>query len=155
MGVTVETRGPDLLEGLLDRLEDLPQTVTIGIHEDAEPYPDGTSVVQVAAAQEFGTPSTPARPFIRGWFDSGGSRELLDVATEMLGKVADDNAQPADVGEAVGEAGADGIQDYIRSGIDPPLAPATLANPERDQRGIPLLDTEHLWDQIDYESEPG
>ena len=40
---------------------------------------------------------------------------------------------------------------YIEAGTNhQALAQATRDNPDRDQRGIPLLDTGHLVSQIDY-----
>lgn len=41
------------------------KSVRVGFLEGAAPEPDGTSVATIAAYQEFGTKSIPARPFFR------------------------------------------------------------------------------------------
>lgn len=38
---------------------------TIGVHDDAGDYPDGQTIAQVAAYNEFGTKRIPSRPFLR------------------------------------------------------------------------------------------
>lgn len=151
MGVEVELVRDTLAATVAD-LRALEQEITIGVHADAEPYPDGTDAVMVARAQEFGDGPIPPRPFERGYFDSGGARELGDVALETIGKVIDGDADPEDVGNDVGETGVAGVRDYVEAGTNlDPLSPVTRDNPDRDPRGIPLLDTGHMLDQIDYE----
>lgn len=45
--------------------------VTVGVHSDAHPYPNGNSVITVAEAQEFGVPSRNIEPrgFVSGYAD--------------------------------------------------------------------------------------
>src|SRR5690625_5303622 len=64
----------------LDRRE-----VTIGFHGD-EFYPDGKSVAQVAIWNEYGTRSTPERPFdvpARPFMRTTGVRYMKDVQRSM------------------------------------------------------------------------
>jgi hypothetical protein len=145
-GVEVEVLG-DVLDAVAATVKALAQTVTIGVHADAAPYPDGTSVVEVARAQEFVIAG--GRPFVRGYFDSGGARELGDVAAEVIFDVVAGKATSGTVGKKIGETGVEGVRGYVEAGTNlTPLAQMTRDNPDRDQRMIPLLDTGHLIGQI-------
>jgi hypothetical protein len=139
----------DTLAGIGKRIADAAGDTTIGVHEDAEPYPDGTDAVTVASAQEFGAGRIPPRPHVRRYYDSGGAREMGDVGARALGKVID-GAAASLIGEEIGKLGQAGVRDLIESGQLDPLSPVTLANPDRDPRGIPLLDTGHLVEQITH-----
>lgn len=70
--------------------------ITIGIHEDAPPEPDGTDLVMVAAVNEFGTDRAgpnhntviPSRPFMRTTADLYAVQLQQEVESEfdrMLG----------------------------------------------------------------------
>jgi hypothetical protein len=135
---------------MLGRIDAIPQSMTIGVHEDADPYPDGTDVATVAAAHEFGTESIPERSFLRGWLSSGGESVIANEGERQIGAVVDGN-DPKSITVVIGAASVKGITDRMDSGIDPPLAPATLANPDRDPAGTPLLDTRRLRDSITTE----
>jgi hypothetical protein len=92
----------------------------------------------------------PARAPLRRYFDGGGAKELGDASAKAVGEIVD--GEDADEAfEPVGELGVKGVRKTIESGLGPALSPVTMANPDRDPRGIPLLDTEHLLSQIDSE----
>lgn len=55
--------GADILKNLTKSATKLPH-VNVGFFESAQ-YPDGTYVAQVAYWNEFGTKTSPARPFMR------------------------------------------------------------------------------------------
>jgi len=145
MGVDVDDRdkGFDRFLATLD----VKGGETIGWHGDAQPYPDGESVVAVAAAHEFGTPTIPARSPLRTYYDSGGAKDLGDAAAKAMRQAPLGTGKAAML-DAVGKAGVDGVRKTIERGLQPSLSPATLANPDRDPRGIPLLDTGHLLEQV-------
>jgi hypothetical protein len=128
---------------LAKRLGALTQTITIGIHEDAGSYPDGTPVAVVGAAQEFGTPTTPARSWLRGWLDSGGQSVIANTAQQQISKVVDGDA-PASVGAELGGASVKGIVDRMDRGIS-----GAGGEPARD-----LRDTGRLIEAIEFEVTP-
>lgn len=147
MGVDVDVRG-DILPGVAKRIAELKGEVTIGLHADAAPYPDGTDVVMVGAFHEFNK-----RPWMRAWYDSGGQKALSAAAVKGVGMAVDGTENAAAVNERIGETGVDGLRDFVESGqVTPPLEQATLANPNRDRRGIPLLDTGHMIGQVDWKA---
>lgn len=151
-GVDVEVKD-DRLGGVEGGVEELLGDVVGGWLATAAPYPDGTSVVTVAAAQEFGTSAIPARAPARTWYDSGGKDELTAIVAAELGNAVDGKAASL---EPAGAAIVEGIADTIKRGLSPALSESTIASgatgkKKRDARGIPLLDTSHLIDSLDSE----
>lgn len=81
--------------------------VSVGVHQDAKNYDNGTSVVEVATHNEFGTPNAafpiPERSFIRSTYDENYQR-IMDslmhgfwaitlgqkTAKKVLGKIGND-----------------------------------------------------------------
>jgi hypothetical protein len=141
VGVDVEVRDSGST-GLMRRLEGLAGSVTIGVHEDAGAYPDGTPVATVGAAHEFGG-GVPQRSWLRGYLDDGGTGELGEVAQASIGEVVDGDA-PDTVVVSVGEAGVDGIVARMNRGIA-----GEGGEPSRT-----LQDTGKLRDSIAFEVEP-
>ena len=119
-------------------LENLTQAVTIGVHEDAPDYPDGTSIIVVAATQELGSDDVPARSYLRGWVDSGGQSVVANVGQAQIGKVVD-GAAPATVGVEIGEASVKGVLARMEQGI--------FGDPDGERRE--LNRTGHLRDNIE------
>ena len=140
----------DALTATAQRVSEYAGEVVAGWLDDAKPYSDGTDVRRVAAVHEFGTSDVPARMPLRSYFDSRGKDELARATAEGLGQTVDGKQAEQEL-EQVGELAAEGIGAGIESGLQPALAPSTLANPDRDSRGIPLLDTGHLLSQVDSE----
>lgn len=148
MGVEVDVQDTGAT-GLMRRLSDLDQAVTVGVHADAAPYPDGTDVVTVAASHEFGTDELPRRSFLRGFVDSGGSKEIADAGQAQVGKVVD-GADADSVGEEMGEAAVDGVLDFMAKGIrgvGHPGYTGTTAGTVRD-----LDESGHLRSQIEAQA---
>jgi hypothetical protein len=140
MGVEVTVRDTGAT-GVMTRIKGLAQTMVFGVLDDAQPYPDGTSVAEVYAAQEFGTDTIPSRPSLRGYVDGGGKKEIGDAGQTQIGKVID-GAAPPTVSEAMGKVSVAGVRKLIEAGINPPL---------KDGSGrTPLIDTGHLRDSIDW-----
>jgi hypothetical protein len=141
MGVSVEVKDSGAT-GLVAHLEGLGQAVTIGVHEGAGNYPDGTPVTVVGARHEFGD-GVDERSWLRGYLDAGGTAELADAAQGQIGEVVD-GADPDTVGEKVGEVAVAGIVARMDRGI-----PGAAGGPARD-----LQDTGQLVDSITYEVAP-
>lgn len=111
-------------------------------------YPDGTPVAAVAYWNEFGTSGQPARPFFRQMI----AKEAGTWA-EKMGKLAkatnyDGQKVLALMGEDVGGALAQSINELQ----SPPLAPSTI---EAKGFAKPLIDTSHMINSIHYQVDNG
>ena len=121
------------------------KNVSVGWHEDAEPYPDGTRVQLVACVHEFGTPTIPMRPILSMSFDSR-KREygaLMDLAVENI--IAGGSANDGLV--AIGRKMKSDVQRDFTILSFVPLSQST-----RDRKGhsTPLIDTGHLKSTVDF-----
>lgn len=145
MASGVEVTGDtSVFDGLIKRLVDAEGEVLFGVFEDAPQHVsrDGGRVpmAQLAATHELGL-GVPERSFLRGYVDGDGRRDLGDAAATALGEVVD--GAPAEKAfEKVGETGVEGVRARMMAGLTPALK--RPLDPERDQRGIPLVDTEQL-----------
>lgn len=124
-----------------------PATLKVGIPANAT-YPDGTSVALVAAAQEFGTRSIPARSFMRRTV-AEHQGEWPDALAKCL-KVTDMNAAAALA--LMGEGIKGQVQQTITEVNAPPLKPATV---RRKGFSKPLVDTGQMLRSITATVEEG
>lgn len=104
---------------------------TVGIHEDAGEYEDGTSVVQVALYNEFGTEHIPSRPFIRsavlGKEATINAWRIEVIRRIMLGEISVRKAL-----EILGFRLREMIRNNINANMPPPNAPSTAAHKVRE-----------------------
>lgn len=99
--------------------------VSIGVHEGAGEYDDGTSVLEVALFNEFGTRSIPERSFLRSTIDENES--LINTwREELLRKIIDEDWSVEKALEAIGFRIQTLIQNKIKSNVPPPNSPATI-----------------------------
>lgn len=111
----------------------------------------GLPVATILAIHEYGV-GVPERSVIREWV--AGNADVLRRAhstgtqRELAGR-----GTREDTYKSVGKAASEGLQRRIRNFIPPPLSPRTMANPDRDPRGIPLWDTGQILDSLGYEVE--
>lgn len=119
--------------------------VTIGFHGD-DHYPDGTNVAQVAIWNEYGTRNAPARPFMR----TTGIRYMKDMQRSMA-RMANAVQMGHQVSfgamKVLGAEYKDHIQDTLLTGPWAPNAPSTI---RKKGHGLPLVDTERMFDSVDY-----
>lgn len=119
--------------------------VRVGFQGDEGAYEDGTSVVEVAAYNEFGTSDTPARPFMKQAF------EKSETKLRNQGKVAGSALANGESAEVVlnklGVLGKGIVQDEISSGDFAPNAPSTIA---KKGSSTPLIDTGHMRQSVNY-----
>ena len=125
--------------------------VKVGFLEDAPAYDDGTSVIEVAAFNEYGDSNTPSRPFMRQSWEAHTS-ELEAVCGKALTDVANGGSTADKAAALVGAVGVGVIQKEIRDGAFAPNAPLTIA---RKGSSHPLIDTGHMWQSIHYKVEDG
>jgi hypothetical protein len=87
-------------------------SVETGIPEDAADYPNGTPVALVAAVHEYGTDTTPARPFIRPVLDGKGSKYAS--LSGGVGAAVLDGKKPDEALNKMGESISADIRDAAR-----------------------------------------
>lgn len=119
--------------------------VDIGFMKNS-PYPDGTSLGEVAIKNEFGVPSNnqPPRPFFRNMIakHSGEWGEQLAAFLE---------ANDLDAQIALNKMGgtiANELRQSIVDLVDPPLAPYTIKKKGFDK---PLIFSAHMLQSITHE----
>ena len=160
------TDDPALLEKRIAALRKLKQsTVKVGLPEKA-----GGRLRFILAVQEHGTPimRIPARPVLKPALADPDIRQSM--AEEMRSAIesaweGDDAAARAAL-ESAGQAGADGIRDYIDAGVPPPNSPITVEGGWMYNRAAkkavyirgkgmnkPLFDTGALNNAFSYEVE--
>ena len=123
-------------------------SVNVGILSDAQPHPDdGADMILIAAANEFGTDTIPARPFIRGAFDAN-QRRLTQTASRLFGLIMEGKLTSRRALALLGEEHQGQVQEYLQALDTPPNAPRTVA-----QKGSsnPLVDEGHLLESIRWE----
>lgn len=101
--------------------------VTVGVHDDAGQH-DGSdvTVAEVSATHEFGSGRIPERSFLRSTFDRK-EPQIRDAMYDAVNEVAQDRLDPQQAMDRVGMVARSMVQDTMRAGINPPLAPSTLA----------------------------
>jgi len=112
--------------------------VSVGVHEDAGQYEDGTSVVDVALWNEFGTENMPSRSFVRSAIDDNAEK-IGRWREEMLGKMINEGWSLEKVLTAMGFRIQVLVQNKIKSNIPPPNAESTLAAKAKDGVGSNTL----------------
>lgn len=120
---------------------------TVGIHANAQPYPDGTSVQDVAFDNEFGTDTIPERSFLR----SAMRENRQNIQNMLEASVKNVLLKGASVKTELSKLGLFGqsiVRRKILSNIPPPNAASTLA---RKNGTRTLVDTRHLVQQIAWE----
>ena len=128
-----------------------PAHVDVGILESAGVEKDGTSVIDVAEWNEFGTATIPERSFIRAWFDEAEPQLRQDFAA-LMRTVAAGKRTRAEVLELMGQRMVGQVQARMSAGIPPPNKPATV---RRKGSSTPLIDTGVLRSSVTYRTGGG
>jgi len=117
-------KGGDKLRAALEEMSKKvrnPATLQVGFLENAT-YPNGRSVAEVAAWQEFGTDKIPPRPFFRTMIKDKSPNWGNAIGT-ILERTDYDAARTL---ELFGEGVKGQLQQSIEDTLDPPLSPITL-----------------------------
>ena len=115
--------------------------IEVGFFE-GEKYPDGKSVAEVAAFNEFGGGKTPPRPFMRTLVRN--HRKIWrKILRDELAKNEDAHISLATLAKYMVED----MKDYIKIWTYPPNAPSTIA-----KKGFndPLVDTGRMMNSVDW-----
>lgn len=150
MTATIQRKNPDALYRVHDRMKKASQReIAVGFPAGkAQAYPDGTSVVEVAAAHVFGV-GVPVRDFM-----ALAKQGIVDKTSPILKAIAEAQASGKNESvvnalmEAAGAEGQAAIQAAIVELRDPPNAPSTIAAKGSDN---PLIDTSHMLQSVTYD----
>lgn len=121
--------------------------VYVGIPDSAGKHEDGTDLVDIAAANEFGTQRIPSRPFIRGAFQEN-QRELYRFSERLWNLILQGKMTTHRALGLMGERHQNEIRDYMTALRQPPNAPSTV---ERKGSSNPLIDEGILRRAITWE----
>lgn len=152
--MAVKIQGGGRIKAYLKQLESNikdSQSVRAGFLEGAT-YPDGTSVAQVAAVQEFGSLRktkdgrqwVPPRPFLR----TAVAANKDEWAKVFGGTLKSSGYSAATALATVGQQMVSDIQESIEKYSDPPNAPSTIRQKGYDN---PLQRTRHMKYSVDAE----
>jgi len=130
----------DYLKSLLSKLDC--GELQVGFMEGAT-YPDGTTVAQVAFWDEFGTQTSPARPFFRSMV-SKESPTWGNKLAKLLKATGDDGERSLSI---LGEDIKGALEQSIIDTNTPPNAPSTISAKGFNK---PLIDTSHMKNSITY-----
>jgi hypothetical protein len=143
----------DELQKTLANIHKHKPTVAVGVlgKEGSEVYPDGegVTVVDIATFNEFGTPTIPARSFLRHTFDVEQGR-MLALLRKLKSRMARGEIGVRKVLTYVGEYAQKQVNIAIVAGGHPfkPNAPSTIAEKGSSS---PLINTGRLRQSIRYE----
>jgi len=127
--------------------------VSIGVHEDAGSYTEGSnppSVVEVALWMEFGTIKTPERSFLRSAINENGT--LIDKwINEANKKIIFENWDVRKALSYIGMNVQELVKNKIKSNVPPPLADSTVkAKQAKGVAPVTLIDSTLLLRSISY-----
>ena len=114
-------------------------------------HPDGTgaTLIEIAAAHEFGTSNVPERSFIRRAFEDN-TQEAQALMGKLARRIVEDKTSIDESLRILGTWGANLVRRTVTVGdhIPPPLKPETV---KRKGSTRPLVDKSHMINSLDYE----
>lgn len=126
----------------------LNHSVKVGLPKETGSYPNGTSILQVGAAHEFGVPENnlPRRSFLRVPFMDNANKikKAIDKSYKF---VAEQNSDPIKMLNKLGLFGQSISQESFTDNNWQPLKPATI---KRKSSSKPLIDSGRLRGSITY-----
>lgn len=125
------------------------ESVKVGVLGDAGTDEEGTDLILIAAANEFGTSDgrIPPRPFVRGAFDAR-QQELAQMQERLWSLVLRGRITVVRALALMGEEHQGQIQEYMTALDTPPNAPRTIAEKGSSN---PLIDEGTLRRAIRWE----
>lgn len=147
------THSMTVAENVQRKLQDIARkmaagNVKVGFLADSplSTYPDGTPVAAVAFWNEFGTSTSPPRPYFRTMI----SKEAPSWPGKMVQAYKATNGDGAKVLALMGEDISAALQESITELTSPKLAESTIARKGFDK---PLVDTGQMLRAVTYEVE--
>jgi len=142
ISASVTTKEKDLgMKDLLRRLRSDASHVDIGIQADED-----EQLIIIAAANEFGTITIPARSYIRSTVDENNDK-YLGVSKKLMGKIVSGDMTKTEALAIMGQMIEGDIKRKIISLRSPPNAPSTIRAKGSDN---PLVDTGLLGGSIRF-----
>ncbi len=118
--------------------------VRVGFQGD-EKYDDGTSLAEVAAYNELGTSTSPARPFMKQSFENHQAE--LQAACDRVNATISSGRSAEQALQALGVAVKGLVQEEIVDGDFEPNAESTIKKKGSEQ---PLIDTGHMRQSVNF-----
>lgn len=125
-------------------------TVRVGIMGDAGDE-KGVSLAEIAAYHEFGTATIPERSFLRSTFYGHAADGLAKMCATLSKAILEGKMDETRALGLLGLWAVSEVRKTIRAGIEPELAPATIA---AKGSSLPLVDTGQLINSITWIVEP-
>lgn len=125
-------------------------SVSVGVNDAAGHYEDGTAVVDVAEAHEFGLGNVPQRSFLRAWFDKKRGAFGPDL-NKLARNVLKNGIGPMAALQVLGDRYVVEIQERMDKHIPPALQKDTVTRKARTGSttpNTPLEDTHRLRNSI-------
>ena len=119
--------------------------VCVGFQEGQGTYEDGADLVEVAAFNELGSSSTPARPFMKQSFEN--NEAALQKVCEDANKVLANGGTAQQALSRVGVVAKGLVQDEIANGNFAPNAERTI---EMKGSARPLIDTGFMRESVGF-----
>ena len=116
--------------------------------KNAKPYSDMSEVARVAAWNEFGTDSVPARPFFRNAID-GNKEKILDMTEKLANEAMIGKSTVQQAFDRLGLFMQGLIRASIRSNTPPPNSPKTIAAKGSSKT---LIDSGQMINSVTYVS---
>lgn len=149
--VTFKVKGGDAYKKLLKQAGELKRMyVSVGVHDGAGEYEDGTSVVEVALWMEFGTETIPERSWLRSTL-SGKESLINQWRIDLLGQFVDGKITAKKALETLGYRIRELVRAAINSNIPPPNSDETAAR--KRAKGLPartLVESTLLLRSVEY-----
>jgi hypothetical protein len=154
-GAKIKRKNPKALDAVVANIGKVGgSVVAVGFPRgQSNAYPDGTSVIEVAAKHVYGV-DVPQRDFM-----TLAKPEVISRTKEAMDTLRGGglNQKQIDIAlTAAGEEGVSAIKQAITDLDTPPNAPGTLhpdvggTNPKGKKSTNPLIDTEHMRDSVTY-----
>ncbi len=120
-----------------------PNRVAVGLPRGSNAYPDGTSVIEIGAKHEFGSPGegVPQRSFLRATMNDK-RRSYASLTKTLTRRVVSGKITKREALATLGLTAQNDVQGRISDGIEPEL---------RYREGTPLILTGHLRQSITFE----
>jgi hypothetical protein len=123
-----------------------PDHVDVGVMVQNDSRSDAIGNVALALIHELGL-GVPERSFVRGTIDANETKYRALVKL-LAGQIVEGRLNKKQALMLLGAKVEADIKERVRAGIQPPLAPSTVAH---KGSSTPLIDTGQLLSSIDYE----
>jgi hypothetical protein len=126
------------------------KTIRIGVNDDVHAGRSGLTNAQLGAIHEFGLGKVPERSFLRAWVDQQQGEWMAWLRNGVLASLLSNRQWASNFGKYAVKQ----VQARIRAGIAPALDNETIKR-KPSHNSTPLMDTEQLFNAIEYDVDGG